>query len=253
MSSEAAKTFADRLLDLVAESKLTMKELGEKIGVSPASLSKYQNAIDEPGISALSKIKRYFNVSADWLLGFSKTRNPVHGDMAKELGLSSKAVEILTGFKENLSERLPELRVISSLIEHGDTGDLLKLLHNYGFGSYVFINEDEAEALRRGEDVGIHSGVYIAHTYGGLHLKAPERIDESKLNSLSFFYIQMALMEWKRAVDEAEAAEFEAFRKSPEWIAFEAEAQKDADLLLRALMEPIDGAGVGTGGGANNV
>ena len=67
--NETTSTFAMRLSDKIAASKLSIKELSEKIKVPSGSLSKYQNDNAEAGISSLVKIAKYFNVSTDYLLG----------------------------------------------------------------------------------------------------------------------------------------------------------------------------------------
>lgn len=47
---------------------LTMRELGEKIGVSESTISLYETGKREPNYETLLKIAELFNVSVDYLL-----------------------------------------------------------------------------------------------------------------------------------------------------------------------------------------
>jgi transcriptional regulator with XRE-family HTH domain len=46
--------------------------LGEEIGISCGQISKYENNISEPTLTALNKYKKYFGVSLDYLCDDSK-------------------------------------------------------------------------------------------------------------------------------------------------------------------------------------
>lgn len=75
MSTDVTMAFADRLQELIADSGKPIKDLAAEIGVSAGALSKYQNDAAEAGIDALAKISKYFDVSTDWLLGFTNDRS----------------------------------------------------------------------------------------------------------------------------------------------------------------------------------
>lgn len=60
------------------ERKLTLKELAEKMGIAESTLSLYENGKRKPDFDTLSKFAEYFNVSVDFLLGRSVTRNIPH-------------------------------------------------------------------------------------------------------------------------------------------------------------------------------
>lgn len=63
------KIFAERLRELRIENKLSMKELAKKIDTTDATISNWENEINEPKISYLKSIALFFGVSADYLLG----------------------------------------------------------------------------------------------------------------------------------------------------------------------------------------
>lgn len=48
---------------------LTMKELGEMIGVSESAISQYETGKREPDNTTLVKLSEIFGVSVDYLLG----------------------------------------------------------------------------------------------------------------------------------------------------------------------------------------
>ena len=62
--------------ELRREKNITMKHLGEIIGVSESAVSQYENGKRQPDQTILIKIADYFNVSTDYLLGRSDTKQP---------------------------------------------------------------------------------------------------------------------------------------------------------------------------------
>ncbi len=75
--SREMKNLADKLSDLVEEKKKSgkkQKEIAEEIGISSGLLSSYCSAGQEASALNASKIAKYFDVSADWLLGLTDTR-----------------------------------------------------------------------------------------------------------------------------------------------------------------------------------
>lgn len=58
------------------ENKITMKHLGEILGVSESAVSQYENGKRQPDQEMLAKIADYFDVSVDYLLGRTDTPKP---------------------------------------------------------------------------------------------------------------------------------------------------------------------------------
>ena len=61
--------FAQRLRELRQYNNLSMKQLAKEIKATDAAISNWENDINEPKISYVVSIARFFNVSADYLLG----------------------------------------------------------------------------------------------------------------------------------------------------------------------------------------
>ena len=62
--------FASRILKLRLEKGVTQEDLANFVGITKASVSKWENAISMPDISLLPRIATYFGVSIDDLLGY---------------------------------------------------------------------------------------------------------------------------------------------------------------------------------------
>lgn len=77
---------------------LTQQELGLRLGLSKAVVSKYENGLSYPSFDLLLKIADYFNVTTDYLLGAAKSNSV---DVS---GLSESQIEIVhklvTEFKQ---------------------------------------------------------------------------------------------------------------------------------------------------------
>ncbi len=63
------EVFCTKLKELREEKQLSCKQLGKILGVSDASISRWENGKRLPTIDVLYNIAIYFNVSADYLIG----------------------------------------------------------------------------------------------------------------------------------------------------------------------------------------
>lgn len=61
----------NRIKELRIENGLTQPQLAEKVGVSKAVISFWENGINEPKASYVLKLAKCFNVSTDFLLGLN--------------------------------------------------------------------------------------------------------------------------------------------------------------------------------------
>lgn len=67
--------FAQRLKCLRIQRCLSLNQLAKDIGVTAQSLSLYENSKRTINIDLLNDIAKYFNVSADYLIGLSDTQS----------------------------------------------------------------------------------------------------------------------------------------------------------------------------------
>lgn len=75
MASEN-NTMGKRIMALRKAAGMTQEQLAEKLGVSPQAVSKWENDISCPDISALPLIASLFGVSTDQLLGIKEPARP---------------------------------------------------------------------------------------------------------------------------------------------------------------------------------
>lgn len=63
------KEFQNRLKELRTEKGVSQKDLGVAIGATYSAVSYWEKGINEPKISHVIALCKYFDVSADYLLG----------------------------------------------------------------------------------------------------------------------------------------------------------------------------------------
>lgn len=68
-------SFGNILKKLRQDNKLTQDELAKKIETSRSNIANYENDKNMPSVDILEKISELFNVSIDYLLGKSDTKN----------------------------------------------------------------------------------------------------------------------------------------------------------------------------------
>lgn len=90
----AKELFAKRLVELREKNNVSQAELAEHLGVTRQSLSLYETGERTINIDLLEKIARYFNVSADYLLGISNAHSVDLDTQAicKRIGCSEEAL-----------------------------------------------------------------------------------------------------------------------------------------------------------------
>ncbi|EOE7213258.1 TPA: helix-turn-helix transcriptional regulator [Clostridioides difficile] len=94
--------FGERLKELRLKKKLKQSELGKEIGISASTIGMYEQGRRFADQSTLIKLAQYFNVTTDYLLGFSKTNYSVNATIA---GLSPiQEDEIITN--ESINETI---------------------------------------------------------------------------------------------------------------------------------------------------
>ena len=62
----------NRIKELRKEKNLTLKELGQKVGMANNTLSQYETGKREPKLETWNKLAEYFNVPTSYLMGFDR-------------------------------------------------------------------------------------------------------------------------------------------------------------------------------------
>lgn len=68
------KVFGERLKDVREEKGYSQEELGDMVGVSKATISKYENNINPPKLKHAENIAVALGVAFHWLIGYSEDR-----------------------------------------------------------------------------------------------------------------------------------------------------------------------------------
>lgn len=64
-------SFGERLKQLIEENNLTQRQLSRELNMAPTTLSGYANGYREPDFLTLTMFADYFQVSVDYLIGYS--------------------------------------------------------------------------------------------------------------------------------------------------------------------------------------
>ena len=62
----------NRLKELRQKNNLTLKELGQKVGMPTITISRYETGKREPKLETWNKLAEYFNVPTSYLMGLDR-------------------------------------------------------------------------------------------------------------------------------------------------------------------------------------
>ncbi len=79
------KTIGERLKQLVREKGLEQQEAALQLNIKIPTFNGYVSNKREPSISKLKQLAEYFNVSVDYLIGFSEIRAPYLSHLPEEI------------------------------------------------------------------------------------------------------------------------------------------------------------------------
>ena len=100
-----------RVLALLRQEKgISQRKAANELGISQALLSHYENGIREPGLEFVVKVCDFYQVSADYLLGRTLTRDAVIS--AEDVANAAEATENLRG---NILAKLQKKLLVNSV------------------------------------------------------------------------------------------------------------------------------------------
>lgn len=82
----------EKILMLREEKDMKQKELAELVGITEATLSRYENGKREPKSEIVSRIAKVLNVSTDYLLGRTSEQKPPEEEFKPQLTKKDKLV-----------------------------------------------------------------------------------------------------------------------------------------------------------------
>lgn len=87
----------DRLKDLRLQMGLSQQALADKLNVSQQSICKYENDTIEPNIDMLEAMADLFDVSVDYLIGYSSYAHKV--EEVSETALNKEEISMLQQYR----------------------------------------------------------------------------------------------------------------------------------------------------------
>lgn len=148
--------FGKRLKKIRKKSGLSQETLAKELGISKSALSYYENGERVPDIIFLEKVAHYYNISLDYMLGFSDAMNPEKSSIVDKTGLSEETIDTLMNeFDDGYISN-----ILDKLIRNEDFRHALQILesesHNFreSFGNnynlpprYTFVSPSYAEFI----------------------------------------------------------------------------------------------------------
>ncbi|SDX59273.1 helix-turn-helix domain-containing protein [Eubacterium barkeri] len=87
--------FQQRLKQLRKKNNLTQSQLAKRLGLQSAAVSKYETGQTEPSLAMLWAMAELFQVSIDYLIGYSDVENP----MVDETRITHEEMELIKRFR----------------------------------------------------------------------------------------------------------------------------------------------------------
>ncbi len=225
--------WVERIKKTMAEQGLSQKELAERCGTTPSTISdwignkKKSQEQREPKIWGFKAVADALNVSTDYLLGADECKTPSSEEIHKVTGLSDGAIESLisanhdTGTDNGTAAK--RLAACNFLLERMNNTELFENLYRYLLGEYYF--------AKGGKELGATV----------IHLKGAQGTESEVLRfaeDYSHVYFSKVLQELsllKGIADdvksEREKSDYENWLKTPEGIAFEQENLGQAQIV----------------------
>lgn len=108
----------NNLKSLRNEKKLTVRELAEQVNINYATLSRMENEKQSLDDKSIHELTKFFDVTADYLLGLSPHKNfgTIHIDVENEEEYDPNApIEIIYSDNDNMSDE--EIKEVLNLAE----------------------------------------------------------------------------------------------------------------------------------------
>ncbi len=115
--------FGKRLKFLRETIGLNQSDLGDKLGISRGAVSYYENFSRTPDIEILDKVRGFFEVPYEFLLGWSDNMEQKYIDASLAFNLSDEACSILETTTAGIT--------ISEILEHDRFHEFSRLYNNY--------------------------------------------------------------------------------------------------------------------------
>lgn len=127
----------ERIKELRLERELTQEEFGKLFGIVKSTVSLYESGKSTPDDEIKKRIAQYFNVSIDYLLGFSNIRNPYLSD---ESDFTLEELKLLEKIKSD-----PDLSILFNDLKSAPKKKIKQLLKTWDFINEQFEDMDKED------------------------------------------------------------------------------------------------------------
>lgn len=75
MNIDNFEILTKRLKQIRTEKGMTQKDFAQEMGITPVTLSAYENNLKKPSLDLILKVAKKYEISLDWLCGLSDTKS----------------------------------------------------------------------------------------------------------------------------------------------------------------------------------
>lgn len=96
-----------RIKELRTQIHKSLRDVASELNISYSSLSKYERGDQQPSYETLMKMADYFNVTTDYLIGYTdiRTKNIENKAIAEKTGLTLHSLDVLSSFQKNAKRK----------------------------------------------------------------------------------------------------------------------------------------------------
>ena len=101
MNIDNFEILTKRLKQIRTEKGMTQKDFAQEMGITPVTLSAYENNLKKPSLDLILKVAKKYEISLDWLCGLSNKQNEkdnqeykTYSDVLKTLMMISTIIPI---------------------------------------------------------------------------------------------------------------------------------------------------------------
>ena len=141
--------FSARIKEIRDLNGWTQLEFADKIGCSRATYNHYENGNRHPDDTIIREICKAANISADYLLGLSNTKNPALHAISRETGLSEETIDYLRFYEKNdkIDKKNAMNKFVDFLIREADFDELFDFDNPNPFEEEMKTLNEERESL----------------------------------------------------------------------------------------------------------
>ena len=142
MSSEGEKMI-ERVMQLIKQSGLSDNAFEKQLHLSQGTVGNWRSGRNKLSMEAIIKLARYFNVSADYLLGLTDERKPLEN---REIGQIASPDDSVPALFEDMPDLLSEQRFVNTAKIYHELPDELReraYMLIYGMALGIGLNVDK--------------------------------------------------------------------------------------------------------------